>query len=241
MVKKAAKARWRTLTTIARLLDPMMVVLGFVWLALLIVELVQGLSPALERTVTTIWIVFIAEFILGLVIAPDRRVFFKHNWLNLIALILPVFRAFRIVRVFRGLRLVKLVTSVNRGMRALSFALRRNGFAYVLAATLLVTFAGAAGMYVFERNVAGTAMTSYSYALWWTAMLVTTIGSDYWPVSPEGRVLCLLIGLYSFSVLGYITATLASLFLGRVRLSESPGARAPGRSAPDAAAYAPSE
>ncbi|MGK2961736.1 MAG: ion channel, partial [Gemmatimonadaceae bacterium] len=52
-------------------------------------------------------------------------------------------------------------------------------------------------------------------ALWWTAMIITTLGSDYWPLSPEGRVLCLLLAIYSFAVWGYITASLATFFLDR--------------------------
>ncbi|MGQ0560715.1 MAG: hypothetical protein ACT443_02435 [Gemmatimonadota bacterium] len=47
--------RWRILVATERLLDPMMVVLGFVWLALLIVELLPGLSPALQRIGTALW------------------------------------------------------------------------------------------------------------------------------------------------------------------------------------------
>ncbi len=41
------------------------------------------------------------------------------------------------------------------------------------------------------------------------------MGSDYWPRTPEGRILCLLLALYAFAVFGYVTATLASYFIGR--------------------------
>jgi voltage-gated potassium channel len=46
-------------------------------------------------------------------------------------------------------------------------------------------------------------------------MLVTTIGSDYWPVSTEGRVLAMLLAVYGLAVFGYIAATFASYFVGR--------------------------
>ena len=46
-------------------------------------------------------------------------------------------------------------------------------------------------------------------------MLLITIGSDYWPVTPEGRVLCFVLSLYGFAVFGYFTATLASFFMGQ--------------------------
>jgi voltage-gated potassium channel len=46
-------------------------------------------------------------------------------------------------------------------------------------------------------------------------MLVTTIGSEFWPRTTEGRLLTFLVSLYGLAVLGYITATLASFFVGR--------------------------
>ena len=71
-------------------------------------------------------------------------------------------------------------------------------------------------MYTFEREAAPQGgLSSYGAALWWTAMIMTTLGSDHWPQSPEGRVLALLLALYAFAVFGYVTATLATFFVGR--------------------------
>jgi voltage-gated potassium channel len=46
-------------------------------------------------------------------------------------------------------------------------------------------------------------------------MILTTLGSDYWPRTPEGRLLTLLLSVYAVSVFGYIAATLASYFVER--------------------------
>ncbi len=62
--------------------------------------------------------------------------------------------------------------------------------------------------------------TSYADALWWTAMLLTSMGSEFWPKSPEGRILCLLLAFYGFAVFGYITASFAS-FSSSATLSPS--------------------
>ena len=87
-------------------------------------------------------------------------------------------------------------------MRALGMAMGRRGFGYVMALTLVVTLAGAAGMHAFERDSPdGTGLLTYGAALWWTAMIITTMGSDYWPRSPEGRILCLALSVYSLGVL----------------------------------------
>jgi voltage-gated potassium channel len=56
---------------------------------------------------------------------------------------------------------------------------------------------------------------NYADALWWTGMLLTTMGSEIWPRSLEGRILCFLLSLYGFAVFGYITASFASFFVGR--------------------------
>jgi len=46
-------------------------------------------------------------------------------------------------------------------------------------------------------------------------MIMTTLGSGYWPVTSEGRVLCIILSLYAFSVFGYVTAALATFLVGR--------------------------
>lgn len=164
----------------------------------------------------------VLDFAVRFTLAPHQLVYFKPNWLTALSVLLPALRVFRIVRVFRllratrGLRLLRVISSLNRGMRALRASMGRRGFGYVIALTLVVTLVGAAGMYVFENNTPdGRGLNDYSTALWWTAMLMTTMGSEYWPQTPEGRVLCLILALYAFGVFGYLTATLATFFVGR--------------------------
>jgi voltage-gated potassium channel len=99
-------------------------------------------------------------------------------------------------------------------MKALTNTMRRRGFGYVMTFTTIVILAGAAGMYTFEREVPG-GLDSYGVAVWWTAMLLTSLGSDYWPQTAEGRLLCLILSIYGFAVFGYVTATLATFFIGR--------------------------
>jgi voltage-gated potassium channel len=69
-------------------------------------------------------------------------------------------------------------------------------------------------MLAFEGEGPG-GFGGYGHALWWTAMLMATMGTDVWPTSPEGRLLCLFLALYAFTVFGYVTATLATFFIGR--------------------------
>lgn len=223
--EEAPETRWRELARLERWLDQPMLALAIVWLILVVLELTTGLSPFLEGVGVAIWIAFIGEFALRLVIAPDRIRYLRANWLTAISLVVPalrIFRAFRAVRVLRaaraarGFRLVRVVGAVNRGMNRLGDSMHRKGFGYVVALTLLVTALGAAGMYAFERGAGDPAgITDFPSALWWTTMIITTMGSGYWPVTPEGRILSVLLSLYALGILGYLAAALAAYFVGR--------------------------
>jgi voltage-gated potassium channel len=192
----SAQQRGQVLHELQEWLEKPMLALSLVWLALLVVELIWGLNRALWLLGQAIWVAFIAEFALGLALAPERVHYLRSNWLKALALAAPALRLLRIARLARLAR-------AGRGLRLLRVM------------TVLVTFAGAAGMYAFERDAPGGGFESFGAALWWTAMLLTSMGSEYWPRSADGRVLCLALAIYGFAVFGYVTATLATFFIGR--------------------------
>lgn len=224
--------RLKLLAHITALTDKFMIGLAFVWIALMIADFVGKLSAPLLYLNYGIWFLFILDFAVKFFVAPRKSNFLRTNWITLLSLILP---AFRLVRIFqalatlRTLSLLRILTSFNRGMGALGAAMGKRGAGYVVILTLLVLFAGAAGMYQFEKpdqlvgegfgELArqGGGLHSYTDAVWWTAMLMTTIGSQYWPVTSTGRALCFIISLFSLGVFGYITATLASFFVDTIK------------------------
>ena len=218
----SARLRWRLLRDMDEWLTVPMVILALVWLGIVVWELVSGTTALLETIGTTIWLIFIVEFLVRFALAPEKLPFLKSNWLTLIALAVPalrIFRALRVVRVargLRGLRLVRIVGTANRSMRALQATLARRGFGYVAGLTAAVIGLGAAGMLNFENvREVENGFTSYGHALWWTGMLVASIGTENWPVTTEGRVLAMLLSIYGLAMFGYITATFASFFVGR--------------------------
>jgi voltage-gated potassium channel len=218
----AGEERWAALRELEDWLRTPMLALSFAWLLLVLAELVWGTSRLFEVFGTAIWVVFLAEFALRLALAPDRGRFLRANWITVVALVVPALRMLRPLQVLRyaraarGLRLVRLVGTANRGMNSLRATMRRRGAGYAAALTAIVTLLGAGGMLAFEpaAEVEG-GFAGYADALWWTAMLMTTMGSAYWPQTGEGRLLCLLLSLYAFAVFGYITASFASFFVGR--------------------------
>lgn len=225
MPRKLVRERWNLIISIKKTITPLMDALAFIWLGLTVYELSKGLNRNLEIVVTSIWIIFALHFLTELLLAPVKRTYLKHNWLTAISLVLPAIRVFKFLRVFRylktikGLSLVKILSSVNRGMRSLSKKLAARVFIYVMCLTLMVVFTGAAGILNFENGYTSY-FKGFGSALWWSAMMVTTMGSDYFPKSSEGRTLALILAVYGFAVFGYVAATFASFLISRVKNEE---------------------
>jgi voltage-gated potassium channel len=218
------------LQTLGRATEKIMLALAIVWIGLAIADLLGRLSPSMALLSNLIWAVFGVDFAVKFVVAPRKLRFLRTHWILLVSLLLPAFRLLRVLQILgavRALSLVRILTSLNISIGTLAEAMGRRGVGYVSIITVLVLFGGAAGMYGLENPAqlraqgfaavaaAGGGLHDYGDALWWTAMLMTTIGSQYWPVTPAGRALCFLLSLFSLGVFGYITAALASFFVDK--------------------------
>lgn len=220
----AREQRWQLLHTVSRSLRWPMTALGIAWVVLLVVDLAglvgEPWSGTLAAAQAAIWILFVLQFALELALAPCKAAYLRGNWLTAVAVVLPAFRVLAVVRLLRvvpllrGLSLVRLVTAVNRGMGSVREITGVAQFPFVVGVSVLVVLAVAAGMTFLERGAA-SGLGSFGEALWWSAAMLTTIGSGQWPATAEGRVLAFLMMVYSMAIFGYITATLAGYFVKR--------------------------
>jgi len=129
--------------------------LSFIWVGIIIFELLTGINRTMEYVSLGIWAIFIADFLLELVIAPSKKKYLQDNWLNGIALLLPalrilrIFQAFKILRATRTLRslnLLKIISSLNRSVDNLRDATSGYGIRYILPLTALILFVGSAAV-----------------------------------------------------------------------------------------------
>lgn len=219
--RRVDRERWRLLIQLERLLELPMVVLGFIWLGLLVMELTVGLSRAFQIVGTVIWGIFIVDFLMKLTVAPKKRIFLARNWLTIIALIVPALRVFRIASAFRflrfartgeSLRLIRILGSTNRGLRTLRRTMERRSFGYVALASVMIAVIGALAIRALEG---GALFSQFGTSLWWTVMLLITLPTGTWPETPEGRILSVILAMYGFAMFGYVTAMLASWFVGQ--------------------------
>jgi voltage-gated potassium channel len=206
-------------------LETPMLLLSFAWLLVIITELVYGLTHALLWVGTSIWVAFILYFLLKLQTVPSRAAYLKRSWIFILAILVPAlrlipyFQKFMLARVLTatfGVQVVWIFASADMGLRSLRKALGRRGAGYAFTLTIIVILVGAAGMLYFEKvSPDPQGIQNYPRALWWTAMQITNIGSSYRPITMGGQVLCLGISIYAAAMFGYLTAILATFFIGR--------------------------
>src|SRR5439155_19106484 len=158
MDKQIHRERWRLLHQVVRMLELPMAVLGVLWIVLLSIDMVRGLHGRLAVFSEMIWITFGIDFVLELLIAPNKRVYLKRHWPVAVSLAVPALRIVRFVRVVHVARAATMsfgntLAALNRGLAVLGSTMRRRGFAYVTVVTLVVIFVGAAGIYDLEDAV----------------------------------------------------------------------------------------
>ncbi len=226
MAATLSEERRLLLKQVNELTDRPLFYLSFVWLSITVLELTDRSTHNLETIGYTVWAIFALDFALELIIAPGIKQYLKENWLTGLSLLLPALRILRVMKLIRYIRflhslrslsLVKIVASLNRNISAIRDHATYFGLRYVFTITAILVVVSVVGILNFEKPYAQQQglgdMNNYGDALWWTVMMITTIGSDYTPHTVAGRVLAVIVSLYAIAIFGYVTAILASLLI----------------------------
>jgi voltage-gated potassium channel len=193
---------------LAARLDLPMTALGAVFL-LIVVGQELSRSEVLQRVLETLgwvlWVVFVAEFLLRLAIAPSRAAFLRRNWWQVVFLALPVLRFLRLLSVLRVARAGRVVSSAVRSGRSARRVLS-NRLGWLTAVTAIVVLAASQLLQAF------TPYPDYADALHATAL--TTITGE--PLGrPDGfsRLVEVLLAGYSVVVFAGLAGALGAFFL----------------------------
>jgi voltage-gated potassium channel len=185
-------------------------------LAFLAAYAIPILHPGLPRwlgaacwwTTWVTWMLFVADYLVRLVLAESRRTFVVRHWLDLIVIALPLLRPLRL------LRLIPLLSVINR--RATT-RLQGRVATYVVGGALLLAFVGALAELNAERDAPGATIVDFGDAIWWATTTMTTVGyGDTYPVTVVGRWVAAALMVGGVALLGTVTATFASWLVDRV-------------------------
>ncbi|MFZ0490294.1 MAG: hypothetical protein WBV11_00320 [Salegentibacter sp.] len=107
------RQKYRIFFSLEEHLEIPMFLFALIWLYLFVKEMISGLGWLGGVLIYVIWGLFVIEYILKLILAPRRLRFIKHNWITLLALVVPALRIFRIFNALTVLGSVQVVTTTN--------------------------------------------------------------------------------------------------------------------------------
>ncbi len=155
-----------------------------------------------------IWLVFLAEVVTLIAVAPKKSVWLRQHPLELAIVVLtPPFlptslQALRVFRLARLLRLMRLAPLARR-----FFSLEGVRYAAVLA---LVTALGGGAAFAAAEN---QNLSTWD-GVWWAVSTMTTVGyGDIYPHTDLGRVIAIGLMVVGIGFIAILTAALAERFL----------------------------
>ncbi|VBA40891.1 pH-gated potassium channel KcsA [Mycobacterium innocens] len=156
------------------------------------------------------------DYLVRLALAPDRRQWFVQHIFDLLIVALPM---------MRPLRLLRLVVLVGALQKAVGNAVRGRILIYTISGISLLVYITSLAILDQERGHPGATIDSFGKALWWATTTVTTVSyGNLYPVTVTGRVIAVLLMIGGISLIGVVTASVASWIVqagGRNRFGES--------------------
>jgi voltage-gated potassium channel len=151
------------------------------------------------------WFAFALDLVAGVISADSKKQYLYRHPLEIASVFLPFLRPLRLMRVisFGSLAIQKI--AIGR-----QFAITVK----VAITAVFVAYISAVQITISERNVVGSNIKNFEDGLWWAVTTVTTVGyGDRFPTTTEGRLLAVLLMLVGISLVGVITASVASWFV----------------------------
>jgi len=160
------------------------------------------------------WVSFAVDYVVRLVISPDRPRFVRKNLLDLFTIILPVARPLRLLRAFTALTILNRIGYHEMHGRLL---------AYVTGGSALLLFVSGLAVTDAERGVPGATITSVGTGIWWAVVTMSMVGyGDITPQTLPGRLIATVLMIAGLVVVGVVAGTLSSWIIAQ--MSEDEGA-----------------
>jgi voltage-gated potassium channel len=200
------QARWQKITLWPTIIASVIFLVAYAWSE--IARLSEDQSRFANIVMWAVWVVFVVDYVVNLVLAERRWQWFYRHLLDLAVVVLPVFRPLRL------LRLVSLATTFHRFMGG---AARGRVAVYVVSygsVLLLMTSLAVLGA---ERGQPHANINTFGDALWWACETITTVGyGDFYPVTFEGRLIAVVLMIASLGIIGTVAGTLTSWLVEHV-------------------------
>ena len=172
----------------------------------------RTMNRTIESTLTVaswaVWAAFLADFLVRVGLAKDRRRYVLKHWYDVALIALPMLRPLRLLRLLAFARLLNRSVVPNLAGRV---------GVYVTGAAVSAVGIGALAVLDAERDAQGSNITSAGDALWWATTTVTTVGyGDHYPVTTSGRLVAAALMVVGIAVVGAVTGAVAAWLVEQV-------------------------
>ncbi|MBQ5930752.1 MAG: two pore domain potassium channel family protein [Tidjanibacter sp.] len=208
------------LTTLARVLDWVAIAAAVVILLSLSLDIVHRhtylLSEAMVHLQFVVCLVFVLDYLMRSLAAPNPR---RYFWRNIVVLLVSIpwlnFMHWGGVELGKGMYIFLKALPLVRGMLGIYTLIRLASPSRVsaimwsyIAIIVLLTYLAALVFYSYEQGL-NPHVTGFGEALWWSGLNVTTVGANIFAVTPMGKVLTVILpglGMVLFPLLTvYVT------------------------------------
>ena len=125
----------------------------------------------------------------------------RQHWIEVVSVAIPPLPPVRIIR------------AIVFGIRTFRRSTRFAKFDSLVIYALVLVIGSATAVGLLEQGH-DSPIQSYNDALWWSIVIITTVGyGDFIPVSAGGRVVAVVLLLGGIVIFGAITANVAAFFI----------------------------
>ncbi|MBW3608120.1 MAG: hypothetical protein KY463_07150 [Actinobacteria bacterium] len=199
--------------------DPFMAWLGVLFALLVGYELAVDLTPGATQVLSiagwVIWALFLTEFVAHLYLAPQRLRYLRRHWIRVVAILIPTLRFLRFLRLLRlgrALPAARVVTSSYR-VAGTARKLLSTRLAYLGALATVVAVAVAELAYLFERDAAQPAFSSFGDAVLWALGVVIALHADPSPTTTGARLAMLAGFAFGLVVVASLAGTIGAFLV----------------------------
>ncbi|MFS0897609.1 potassium channel family protein [Mycolicibacterium litorale] len=165
-------------------------------------------DTAIEFGMKLTYFAFVIDYLSRLSLARPRGRWFVRHLFDLAIVALPF---------LRPLRLLSLAVVVKVLQRAVGQSIRGRVIVYTACGATVIIYAAALAILEVERGNPDAKIANFGDAVWWAITTVTTVGyGEFFPVTFQGRMVAVALMIGGISLVGVVTATLASWIIQRV-------------------------
>ncbi|MDX1795108.1 MAG: potassium channel family protein [Hydrogenovibrio sp.] len=158
-----------------------------------------------------VWLVFISEFTVNLVLVDKKWRYVRNNWLNVFIIVVAFpWGGYNSdwAAIFRMLRLVLFLRVIMEVFWDVVSVLRRNSFGMVLIGALFMIAVSGAIFAALED-------TDFTTGLWYALVTITTVGyGDVVPYTEHGRLFGAVLIIFGVVLFSLVTANISAFLIG---------------------------